>query len=249
MTQLRIEDRQLALSATEGFRRLESANWADSKRANEEFLALLALRLVLVGYLIGNVSRTTTPDGTVTIEVRLGNRPAPGERLDAAHALLDPVSYYAEIAGISYTARASDTGAIPVPVLIAGGVVAVSIVAAEAYVVIYVAEKVGTIVDNALKRADASREIQRADAEVIKLVNQHVEREQAAGQTLALDDATRLAISGLQSRVGDIVQKAYSSEQSKGFPPWVVPTAAGLAAVSIVAALVVAKKRKGKNHE
>ena len=245
---LSIQDRALSISATEGIKHLELADWTTSTRPSEEFLAVLALRLLLAGYLIGNVTKDTSADGTTTIRVELDARDADPERVEAAKMLVAPLGVYADMAGLKFTAKAPDTGAIPIPVLITGGAVAVTVVIAQAYVVMYVAEKAGSIVDAALKRNAASSEIQRADAEVLKLVNNHVQREQTSGKTLPLDEATRAALAGLQTRVGSLVKSAFESEASKGFPSWALPTI-GLAAVAAVTAIIVYRVKKGnKQH-
>ena len=242
---LTVSDRNLSVAATEGIRHLQGADWSTSTRPTEEFLAVLALRLVLVGYLVGSVTRTTNADGQTVISVSLPGNDTGGERLQAAKMVLAPLSIYADLAGISIEKRANDTGAIPIPVLILGGAVSVAFIAAQSYVVMYVADKAGEITDRVLKRQAAAAEIQRADAEVLKLVNNHVQREQTAGQTLALDEATKFALTGLQSRVGNLVQLGYQTE-TKGFPSWALP-AAGLAALAVVTAIVFLKKRNKSN--
>lgn len=241
---LSIQDRVLSVSATEGIRHFELGDWTTSARPAEEFLAVLALRLLLSGYLIGSVQKDTSSDGTTTIQVQLDSRDADPDRVMAAKMLVAPLGVYADMAGLRLDAKASDTGAIPIPILITGGAVAVTVVIAQAYVVMYVAEKAAAIVDGALKRNQASSEIQRADAEVLKLVNNHVQREQASGQTLPLDEATRAALAGLQSRVGSLVNSAFEREASKGFPSWALPTI-GLAAVAAVTAIIVYRVKKG----
>lgn len=244
---LTIENRQLAVSATEGLRHLESADWSTSARPTAEFLALLALRLVLSGYLIGTVSKRTDDAGVTTIHVEAPSGPVRmDERFNAVAALLEPLRYYANQAGISVRLTTDETGAIPIPVLIVGGAVAVSAIVAEAYVVMYAAEKATQIVDNALRRNAATAEVQRADAEVIKLVNNHVQREQAAGKTLPLDEATRIAISGLQTRIGSLVKNAFEQEKTQGFPLWGWP-AAGLAAAAVVTAIILYRKKRTKH--
>jgi hypothetical protein len=245
---LSIQDRQLSVSATEGIRHLEAGDWSNSVRPGEEFLAVLALRLVLAGYLIGAVQKNVSVDGLTTLHVEIGGREAPAERVEAARLLLEPVGVYADMAKLSFTWQTSDTGAIPIPVLIVGGAVAVTVVISQAYVIMYVAEKAANIVDGALKRNAASSEIQRADAEVLKLVNQHVQREQAAGSTQPLDEATKMALSGLQSRVGSLVKNAFEQEAKSTFPSWALP-AIGLTAVAVVTAIIVyrVKQRKTSN--
>lgn len=235
---LEIQDRALSVSAAEALRHLEAGDWSSSIRPAEEFLALLALRLLLSGYLIGTVAKNVSADGTTSLHVELDGGSAVPERLEAAKLLVAPLGIYGDLAGLKFASKTADTGAIPIPILIAGGAVAVTVVIAQAYVVMYVAEKASAIVDGALKRNAASSEIQRADAEVIKLVNQHVQREQAAGSTLPLDEATRFALAGLQSRVGALVERAYENAESKTFPPWALP-AAGLTALAVVSAIIV----------
>lgn len=243
---LSIQDRQLSVSATEGIRHLEAGDWSSSVRPAEEFLAVLALRLLLCGYLIGQVEKSVSSDGLTTIRVELDGRSAAPERRHAAELLVAPLKVYADLADLSFAARASETGAIPIPILIVGGAVAVTVVIAEAYVVMYVAEKAAAIVDGALKRNAAASEIQRADAEVLKLVNQHVQREQAAGNTLPLDDATKFALSGLQTRVGSLVKNAFESEASKPFPSWGWP-AIGVTAAAVVTAIIVYRNKRKSN--
>jgi hypothetical protein len=244
---LSIQDRQLSISATEGIKHLEAGDWTGSIRPAEEFLAVLALRLLLSGYLVGSVDKTVSADGTTTLRVELDGRSAPVERLEAAKALVAPLGVYADLAGLQFAHSATETGAIPIPVLIVGGAVAVTVVVAQAYVVMYVAEKAASIVDGALKRNSASSEIQRADAEVLKLVNNHVQREQAAGGTLPLDDATRSAIAGLQSRVGSLVNAAFANEDKSKFPSWALP-AIGLTAAAVVTAIIVYRVKQGRKH-
>jgi hypothetical protein len=245
---LSIQDRQLSISATEGIRHLEAGDWSTSARPAEEFLAVLALRLLLAGYLIGSVNKNVASDGTTTLRVELDGRSAPPERREAAQLLVAPLGVYADLAGLSFRTQANDTGAIPIPILIVGGAVAVTVVIAQAYVVMYVAEKAANIVDGALKRNAASSEIQRADAEVLKLVNNHIQREQAAGATLPLDEATRFALAGLQTRVGSLVKSAFEAEGKSGFPSWALPTI-GLTALAVVTAIIVyrVKQRKKPN--
>lgn len=241
---LTIQNRQLAISATEGLRHLESADWSASVHPTQEFLALLALRLVLAGYLIGTVTKTVDPDGQTRIHVEApSGNVRMDERFRAVAALLEPLRYYASQSGISLTLTADETGAVPIPVLIVGGAVAVSAVVAQAYVVMYVADKAGQIVDGAFKRRAAASEVQRADAEVIKLVNNHVQREQAAGKALPLDEGTRIAIGGLQTRIGSLVKNAFESEKKEGFPLWGWPVA-GLTAAAVATAIIIYRKKR-----
>jgi hypothetical protein len=226
-----------------GVRHLQIADWSLSTRPTEEFLATLALRLVLAGYLVGTVEKTTAADGSTSVTVELDGRPAPSERQEAAKMLVAPLGAYIELANLRFSSAANDTGAIPIPLLIVGGIVAVTVVVARSYVVMYVAEQAKEIVDGALKRNAASKEIQQADAEVLKLVNNHVQREQETGKAMPLDEATRTAIKNLETRVGSLVKASYENIPKPGFPSWVWP-AAGLTAVAVVTAIVVWKRKE-----
>jgi hypothetical protein len=239
---LSISDRQLAISATEGIRHFEAADWSLSARPTEEFLATLALRLVLAGYLVGSVDKLVGADGATSMTVEIDGQSAPGERQQAAKMLVAPLGAYVQLANLRFVSSANDTGAIPIPLLIVGGIVAVTVVVARSYVVMYVAEKASEIVDAALKRNAASKEIQQADAEVMKLVNNHVQREQEVGKTMPLDEATRTAIRNLETRVGSLVKASYESIPTPSFPSWVWP-AAGLTAVAVVTAIIVWKRK------
>jgi hypothetical protein len=243
-TSLTISDRQLAISASEGVKHLDAADWSASVRPTEEFLALLALRIVLAGYLVGDVKRSTDASGATTIEVTLDGRPAPAARKAAAQLVVAPLGAYAELAGLSFASHANDTGAIAVPVLIVGGVVAVSAIVSGAVVLYSVANRATEIVDKALKRNAASAEIQKADAQALALVNNHVQRELAAGRTLALDDATNTALGAVKTRIQQLIGLGFTDpEKPNTLPSWVLPVA-GLTAAAVVTAVIYNKVKK-----
>jgi hypothetical protein len=247
---LNIRDNQLALSAQAGIANLAAASWDASVRPAQEFQAVLALRIVLAAYLVGEVTRQVSEGGQTIITATLDNRHAPPERVAAAQLLLAPLGAYSDLAGLKMTIQndIGDVGAvpIPIPILITAGAVAVTMVLARAGVIMWVAQKAADIVDGALLRNDASKELQRADAEALKLVNNHVQREQAAGTTLPIDEATKTALQGLQARVDSIVQASFQSAAQKGLPSWVLP-AAGIAAASLVTAVLVMSRRRKSN--
>jgi hypothetical protein len=237
MKTLRFRNDQLSNAASRGYDRLASNDWSGSS-AVEDFLALMALRCVLAGYLVGDVSRTTSAEGKVTIDVVLDGRKSVPERAQAARALIAPLGAYGDLAGLEFATQQTDTGAIPIAVLIAGGVVAVSVVIAQSYVLMNIADKAAQVVDGALRRKDASQEIQNADAEVVKLVNNHIQREQNEGKALPLDAATKAAISGLETRVGSLVKSSFESAAYQSLPKWVWPTV-GVSAVAVVTAIFI----------
>lgn len=241
MNRLSFQNSQLATAAERGIARLERVDWSGGASAVEDFLGLLALRCVLAGYLVGTVSRSTGLDGKTTIDVVLDGRDSDPDRARAARALVAPLGAYGDLSGLSFSSTITETGAVPLAVLIIGGVVAVSVVAAQSYVLMHIAEKAAEVVDRALKRSDASAEIQKADAEVIKLVNNHVQREQTEGKALPLDAATKAALSGLESRVGTLVKSSFESTGQKVLPTWLWPVV-GVSAVAVVTAIVTIRR-------
>lgn len=225
--QLTVADRQLSVSATNGIIGLERADWDLSATPNEDFLALLALRVVLAGYLIGNVKKTSNESGTtILVQIDPTTTTADQEHCVAARALMTPVAVYADLAGIAFRQEPSETGVLPIPLLIIGGAVSVAATIAHSWILVEVAKNAAAIVDGVLRRNDAAKEIQKADAEVVKLVNNHVIREQEAGQVLPLDEATKVAITGLNARVNALTTTAFTpnvevKESATATPKWI----------------------------
>lgn len=236
MQTIAIRNDQLSQSASIGVAALHDASWPSP--GVDEFLAVLALRIVLAGYLIGSVERSVDAQGHTSVRVKFDGQQVPTDRLWAAQLLVAPLGAYADLAGISYEYSASDTGAVPVPLIILGGVVSVTLVAGGAYVVTYVAKEAATVVDNALRRNSASKAVQEADAQALKIVESHVQREIAAGKILEFDSVERSILSALQDRISNIVKQAYQPPDGK-LPTWVVPTVGVLGAAAVASALFV----------
>lgn len=235
-----ISDRTMAAAAERGVARLETGDWG-GPQAPQDFLGVLALRMVLAGYLVGEVERTQVGDA-LTLTVRLDGARSEGERMAAAKALVLPLGAYAEMADIRVQ---RETGAVPTPLLILAGVVAVSVVAAQGYVAVVVAEHAAEIIDGSLKRSAASGELQKADAEVLRLVNAHIQREIDAGKTLPLDEATKIALANLSTRANKLVTQAYAGKPGAQFPAWALPTL-GLAAAAVVTIVLVTIRKKAE---
>jgi hypothetical protein len=162
----------------------------------------------------------------------------PADRRRAAELLIAPLGVYADLAGISIVREAgNDVGAIPVPLIIAGGVVQVALIAGGAYVVTYVATEASKIVDGALRRQAASKAVQEADAQAIQVMNQHVQREKIAGKLIEFDAVERGVLDALQDRISNIVKQAYSPAALSSLPPWVIPAAGLVGAAAVVSAL------------
>lgn len=241
MQSITVTNDQLARSASLGLANFESASW--ETKGTDEFLAVLALRIVLCGYLIGTVERLES-DGKTQIRVKFDGKNVPSDRLRVAQLLVAPLGVYADLAEIAYEYRAVETGAVPVPLMILGGVVSVSLIAGGAYVVTEVAREASKVVDNALRRNDASKAVQEADAQALKIVNTHVQREIVAGKILEFDSVERSILDALQARISSIVKQAYEPTK-EGLPTWVLPTLGVLGAAAVAGALYVGVK--GKN--
>lgn len=242
MQSLTVYNDHLAQSAAAGLAAFESANW--SSNGTGEFLAVLALRIVLCGHLIGTVERTDV-DGKTQIRVKFDGKKVPEDRLRAAQLVVAPLGVYADLAQLTYEYRANETGAVPVPLIILGGVVSVALVAGGAYVVTEVAREASKVVDNALRRNEASKAVQEADAQSLHVLNSHVQREVVAGKILEFDSVERSILDALQDRISNIVKQAYEPIK-EGIPTWVVPTVGVLGAAAIAGALYVGMT-KGKN--
>jgi hypothetical protein len=235
MNQLAIQDSHLADSAARGVQNFQLADWTSST-AQGDFLATIALRIVLAGYLVGRVERVQTEERT-EIRVYLDDKTiADPERLWAAQLLVAPLGFYADRAELSAVyGRLQEVGAVPVPLIILSGVVAVAMIGAGGTVLWNVVDHASEVIDNALKRDSATKAVQAVDGKTLEILHAHVQREQVAGRTLEFDATEKSILQALQERVGKIVAMAYSPTE-KGFPVWTVP--AGLGAAAILTALV-----------
>jgi len=232
---LTIQDNHLQTSAEIGLACLAVGVWPNP--GVDEFLGVMALRIVLAGSLVGDVERVEE-GGVTRVNVRIDGRPMHPERQRAAALLFAPLGVYADMAGISKTFAANDTGSVPVPLIIAGGVVQIALIAGGAYVLTYAATEAAKIVDGALRRNSASTAVQAADAQAIAVINQHVQREKIAGKIIEFDAVERSVLDALQSRIANIVKQAYMpADLGKNLPSWVLPAAGLVGAAAVVSAL------------
>jgi hypothetical protein len=237
MNQLAIRNSRLAESAAQGVQNFQQVDWS-RRTARDEFLATIALRIVLAGYLIGRVTRTTTDtrtEITVTLDPQSSATASP-DRVRAAQLIVAPLGIYADGAQLSAVFGTTDeVGAVPIPIVILGGVVSVSLIGAGGAVLWNVVEHASEVVENALKRDSASKAVQQVDGKTLEIMQSHVQREQIAGRTLEFDATEKSILQALQERVGKIVDLAYAPT-NKGFPVWTIP--AGLGAAAILTALI-----------
>lgn len=237
---LQIANDSLSAASIRGVEHFATGNW-ETSTAEGDFLATLALRIVLAGYLVGSVERVIANDVTHVL-VRLDPNNTDPDRRRAAKLLFDPLDVYAELSGIIVKRTSpSDVGALQGGLF--AGVVIVTVIAGATAVMLYVAEKSATIVDNVLKRNAASKAIQEADAKHLEAMNLHVQREQAAQRALPFDDVEKSFMSALEARKNQLIKSAFEEAQ-KSFPTWILPV--GLGAAAILTAFVLIKKRKQK---
>jgi hypothetical protein len=235
MNQIRIHNSKLASAAAQGVQNFQLADWSRAT-ARDEFLATVALRIVLAGYLIGRVVHTTTDEKTeIAVYLDQSTQSAP-ERVRAAQLVVAPLGIYADAAQLSGVFDANeDVGAVPLPIVIMGGVVAVTLVGAGGAVLWNVVDHASEVVENALKRDSATKAVQSVDGKTLEILQTHVQREKVAGRTLEFDPTEKSILQALQERVGKIVAMAYAPTD-KGFPVWTIP--AGLGAAAILTALI-----------
>lgn len=134
------------------------------------------------------------------------------------------------------TTAGADTG-MP---LIAIAVVTVIVAVAESAAVAYLASEAKHVIDNYLARSQNLAELAQTDAQTLKVLDLHVEREDKAGAPLPLDDAEKAALGMLEKRQAEAVKKITGATQvNSKWPGWAFPAAlaAGLTTVFLLAKL------------
>jgi hypothetical protein len=124
--------------------------------------------------------------------------------------------------------------------LIAIAVVTVLVAVAESAAVAYLAHEAKHVVDNYLARSQNLQELAQTDAQALKIIDRHVEREDEAKAVLPLDDAEKAALAMLEKRQSEAVKKITGATEVKDseWPGWAIP--AGIAA-AVAAGFILAK--------
>lgn len=138
--------------------------------------------------------------------------------------------------GAFYTvAGASDTGALPLMVV---AVVTVVVAVAESAAIAYIAHEARAAVENYLARDQTLKDLVRQDAQVLRVLDVHAEREEKAGKNLPLDDAEKAALGSLEkqqdqaeARLGKLSEPVKGGELSWWTVPLSVAAAVGAALI------------------
>jgi hypothetical protein len=210
-------------AARAGQARAMSADWQSGSVA-ERVRALTGwcvLKAYLMARLDGVVTLTEGDENVLSIDPTPRSRS--GERVWAARVLYGTADLLAQTTRpvVPYVTTAApavgrgETGALPALAIVA-------IVAVSAVAVAYVAHEAAVVIDRNLARnADTARLVQ-ADAAAQELVEAHVAREDAAGTTLPLDEATKTRLGALERLQGEIAKKTLSPMRS-ALPHWPLP--------------------------
>jgi hypothetical protein len=136
-----------------------------------------------------------------------------------------------------HTQAGGDTAALP---LVTIAVVTIIVAVAESAAVAYLAHEAKHVVDNWLARKAELAELAQSDAQVLRLLDHHVDRENEAGAVLPLDDAEKAALGMLEKRQVEAMKKLTGPTPVKddGLPGWVFPASIAAAALT---AFVLAK--------
>ena len=242
-------DPNLAASADAGLVSMLSGDWSAPETANIRNLqAVCALKGILVGYLCGRVTNTTDSSGEVTSSIDADVGASVGERGDCARALLAPLEAYAldarlapMPAGDISTLAPQDTGLWPLAVIavIAGGAVLLGG---------WIAHEASSVI-KAWHATNAQRDqLEADDAKLTRLVSDHVQKEQAAGKTLPLDDATKVQMAAVVQRTQELTAALRSAnpdtQPSSSVLPWYAWAGIGVGG-ALVLALVLRQSGGG----
>lgn len=219
-------------SAQSGLNALAASDWsAPASAAVANLRAVCALKLLLVGYLVGTVTMQTDADGRQVAHVGADLSAVTGERAEMARSLLAPSVAYAMGAGLRapveddfQTGGASDTGLWPIPIIIAAIVVGGSVTA-------WVAHEAADVVKFFKNANDQKDALQKADAAATEVISKHVQAEQTEGKALEFSEAEKLALGLARKRADDMVEQMKKRDtDSSGFP-WYVWAGGGAAAL------------------
>ena len=199
-------DPNLAASCDSALARLAGNDWSSGSDASKirDLGGITAFKCLLVGYLVGQVTQTTSPDNVVSAEVS-GDLSQPGERGDFARGLLAPLVYYyaaaalpaqPEQSGLAFVAPA-DTGLWPIPVIIA-------VTVAGSAIAIWTEQKATDLVKFFKTQNTQVAEIQRLDSKLTDTVSQHVKAEQVAKAQIPFTEAERLQLTSLRERLNQL---------------------------------------------
>lgn len=236
-------DPLLAANADAGLAQLSRADVSGpASVAVRNLQAVIALKAILVGHLCGVVTYSLNPStGETTASVEADVVNSVGERGDIARGLLAPLFAYALEARLPpdpgtdvSTIAPSDTGLWPVVVIVivAGGAVLLGG---------WIAQKAADVV-TAWHAVNAQRdELQKADARLTQLVSEHVQKEQAAGKTLPIDDATKAQLQVLTARTQTLTDAIKSANPDAGGGsslPWYAWAGIGVGGALVLALML-----------
>lgn len=238
----------ISAAAARGVARAESGDWTSGDIAVRvaDFRGYLVYRSWLAAKLAGKTG-TSEEKGAFQIDPDwiTGRENAASSDRARALMLLGKTGVLMRLAAngtknwdapalFSTNANSADVGALP---LMAIAIVTVVVAVAESAAVAYLAHEARAVVENWLARDSQLKSLAQADAQVLRVLDDHADREATAGANLPLDDAERRALDMLDQRQKDATAKltAPAAQDDSNLGWWAF--GAGLAAAAAAALL------------
>ena len=240
----------IAAAATRGVNRAIGRDWTSGSIEDRaaEFRAALVYRSWIAAKILGHsgMSAERGALGMAPDYVEANLRSGENERARIVAAIgrtgvllrsAMPAASPFDLTMLQTKAGRAETGGLP---LVAIAIVTVIVAVSESAAVAYLAHEAKHVIDNYLSRSANLQELAQADAQVLKIVDQHVEREDKAGGPIPLDDAEKAAIGMLEKRQVEASKKITGPTPVKDseWPGWAIP--AGIAA-AVAAGFILAK--------
>lgn len=220
--------------------------WRKTDRDVSLFRGIELLRALTLAQMTGSVSAQPATEGNpiATMTIAVGQSPSQPDRAAAVRLLMATDVIYSrgqvDDSSIETFSNAGDVGALQVALIAGVAVVALGGLAFLGYTV----HRTADVIDHNQQREADMAKLKEADAQALELVKRHADREALAGKPLAIDDATKQALSGL-AKVQELIAQKQSVDPAS--PPFSffglsLPELGGVAALAAGAIWLFAKK-------
>ncbi len=223
----------ISQAAARGLARAERGDWSSGSAAQRisEFRATLVYRSWLAASFSGN-SGVNSERGALLAAPDYSLK-VPGNERSRALGLIGRTPVLMRLAterqqgaftpAEIFKTGAGDVGALP---LAAIAIVTIVVAVAESAAVAYCAHEAKQLIDNWLGRDQALKGLAQADAQTLRVLDDHAAREKEEGKALEFNEGERRALDNLETRQKDFSKKATADTSAdSGLPWWVLPTA------------------------
>jgi hypothetical protein len=213
------EGSSVAELVEEGIGRALRGDWLNGplSQRTRAFQGLQLERCLLMAALGGTVEPNPAPGVDLLIDPS-PLRGTPPERMRAIQALYRTAEIWGNeqeaTSHIDTSSGLDDTGIVitwPIAAIV------VVVIVAGAAAIAYIAHQGSQVVDRSLARSEESRRLAERDAEAMRAIREHTEKEAAAGKQLPLSEPERLRLEALLEQQKTIVGKR-EGNLSSGFP-------------------------------